>query len=150
MPRKDWSSPRLVVNGHYWKALHFARSAFKPPLETIWPKLSSSGRLNAYFFLLWHASQRFVITTEPSESVVCMQQQTVRKWEYHPSTQCKIHPDWIEVSYTRAFGMFQVHYTIWMKEHNAQRVQSMSEIQFYTHDPWLSKLDSSLGLSQSY
>ena len=52
MPRKNWSSPRLVGNGHSWMALHFAGPDFKPSLETTWPKYSSSRRPNAHFFIL--------------------------------------------------------------------------------------------------
>ena len=43
--------------------------------------------------------------------------------------------------------MLQVHYTAQMEEHNTQRVQSTSEMQFYAHEPWLFELDGSLGLS---
>ena len=45
--------------------------------------------------------------------------------------------------------MLLVYYTTQMEEHNTQRVQSASEMQFYAHDPWLSELDGSLELSQS-
>ena len=43
--------------------------------------------------------------------------------------------------------MLRVHYTTQIEEHNTQRVQIMSEMQLYAHDPWLSELDGSLGLN---
>ena len=148
MPRKDWSSPRLVGNGYSWIALHFVESALKSSLKITWPKYSSSRRLNAHFFIL-ACKPAVPITIEPSKGLVHMQQQTMRRWEYHLDTRCKRYPDWLKVSYAWAFRMLQVPYTIWMEEHDTQRVQSTLEMQFYAHDPWLSELDGSLGLSQS-
>ena len=45
--------------------------------------------------------------------------------------------------------MFGVHYTAQTEEYNTQIVQSISEVQFYIHGPWLSELDGSFVLSQS-
>ena len=122
MPRKDWSSPRLVGNGHSWMALHFAGSAFKPSLETIWPKYSSSGRPNAYFFILAckPAVCNYYRTQQRCCSCAAADHEKMRiSSKYTVQKTSRLAQSILFMSLWNVAGALHN----WMEEHNTQRVQ---------------------------